>query len=198
MMRKRLQLTLTSVLSILFLTTALYSYRGRFDHLYELTFLSNFLSGLFLLGTAAVLCCKRKVPEILNLDVTMLLVLVLFVCTAFPGEFDFQGTFLFLHLLNPLFMTAYYFLFCDMNEIVKSKSVLCILFLPAAYLMFAGIFGRITGIYIYFFLDVEKSGYIYCMVFVFLLSVILLMLGYGMFRMNRLFFRIRKNKQSDV
>lgn len=198
MKRKKFRLILTLGLSILFFFTSLLSYRGRFDHIYELTFLSNFFAGLFLLGTAIFLFCKRKVPEILYLDVTMLLVLVLFVCTAFKGEFDFQGTFLFLHLLNPLFMTAYYFLFCDMNEIVKSKSVLCILFLPAAYLMFAGIFGRITGTYIYFFLDVEKSGYIYCMVFVFLLSVILLMLGYGMFRMNRLFFRIRKNKQSDV
>ena len=181
MMRKRLQLTLTSVLSILFLTTALYSYRGRLDHLYELTFLSNFLSGLFLLGTAAALCCKRKVPEILFLDVTMLLVLVLFVCT-----------FLFLHLLNPLFMAVYFFVFCDMNEILKGKSVLSILIMPAAYLVFAGFFGRVTGNYIYFFLDVEKRGYVYCIMFVLILTVIFLLLGYGLFHINKLFFRVRE------
>lgn len=192
MMRKRLQLTLTSVLSILFLTTALYSYRGRLDHLYELTFLSNFLSGLFLLGTAAALCCKRKVPEILFLDVTMLLVLVLFVCTAFTGEFDFQGTFLFLHLLNPLFMAVYFFVFCDMNEILKGKSVLSILIMPAAYPVFAGFFGRVTGNYIYFFLDVEKRGYVYCIMFVLILTVIFLLLGYGLFHINKLFFRVRE------
>ena len=192
MERKWFQLSLTLGLSILFLSTALFSYCGRFDHIYELTFLSNFLSGLFLLGTDAALCCKRKVPKILYLDVTMLLVLVLFVCTVFTGKFDFQGTFLFLHLLNPLFMAVYFFMFCDMNEIKKDKSVLSILFMPAVYLMFAGDFGRVTGNYIYFFLDVEKHGYVYCTMFVLILVVIFLMLGYGLFRINKLLFRVRE------
>ena len=191
-------LVITLGLAILFIFTSLYCYRERVDRIYELTFLSNFFAGLFLLGTAAALIFERKVPNILYLDVTMLLALVLFVCTAFHDVFDFKGMFLFLHMLNPSFMAIYYFIFCDMNESAESSSVLSIFFMPGAYLVFAAVFGKVTGNYIYFFLNAESHGYMYCMMFVFLLTVIFLMLGYALFYVNRILFRIRKNKPHHV
>ena len=74
----------------------------------------------------------------------ILLFLVMMVCTAFTNEFKFNGMFLFLHMLNPVFMILYYFLFCDMNRVQKSSQVLSVMIVPL------GIWKSYGGLYLFF------------------------------------------------
>lgn len=188
-MKKSFQLKAAKGLSILFISTAVYCYWGTKGHIYELTFLSNFSAGLFLMSTAVCLNHKRKVPEILCLDFTMLLLLVFMVCAAFRHQFDFNGMFLFLHMLNPIFLLIYYFLFCNMNLVRQSRKVLSVILMPLFYLIFAVIYGQNTGNCIYFFLDVKTNGSLYCISVVLMLTVIQIVIGYALFYLNKLIYR---------
>lgn len=192
-MNKKCERPVTLGLSVIFILTALCCYWGRTGSMHELTFLSNFFAGIFLFGTLICRHSGRKVPQILYLDCMMLLFLVLMVCTAFPGIFKFNGMFLFLHLLNPLFMILYYFLFCDMNCVRKSTQILSVMILPLIYLVFAALYGKTTGDSIYFFLNIRTYGYGYCVSFVLILSIAVVMMGCAMFYLNRMICRIRSS-----
>lgn len=185
-MESKFQQPVTLGTAALFISTALCAYRGRSGFLHELTFLSNFSSGVFLSGTFLVRRSGRKVPQILYFDCMMLLFLVLIVCTAFTGVFKFNGPFFFLHMLNPLLMILYYFLFCDMNRVHKARQVLSALAAPFLYLIFAAVYGKTTGDSIYFFLNVKEYGYGYCISFAAVLSATLVMIGCAMFFLNRI------------
>lgn len=191
-MNRRFRQPVTLGLSILFICTALYCYWGRLGYMHELTFLSNFSVGIFLFDTVLCRLSGRKVPQILYLDCMMLLFLVMMVCTAFTNEFKFNGMFLFLHMLNPVFMILYYFLFCDMNRVQKSSQVLSVMIVPLLYLIFAVAYGKATGDYIYFFLNIKEHGYVYCVSFVLVLSAAVVMMGCAMFYLNRIIFKNRK------
>lgn len=188
-MKKSFQLKAAAGLSILFISTAVYCYWGTTAHIYELTFLSNFSAGLFLMSAAFCQNYKRKMPEILYLDFTMLLILVFLVCAVFRNQFDFNGMFLFLHMLNPVFLLVYYFLFCNMNLVRESRKVLSVILMPLFYLIFAVIYGQSTGNCIYFFLDAQTNGSLYCISVVLMLTVIQIVIGYALFYLNKLIYR---------
>lgn len=192
-MNKKCERPVTLGLSVIFILTALYCYWGRTGSMHELTFLSNFSAGIFLFGAFLCRLLGKRVPQILYLDCMMLLFLVLMVCTSFTGVFKFNGMFLFLHLLNPLFMIVYYFLFCDMNCVKKSSHVLSVMILPLLYLLFAAAYGKVTGDSIYFFLNIYKYGYGYCVSFVLVLSMALVMAGCAMFYLNKMICRARSS-----
>ncbi|WP_409016565.1 Pr6Pr family membrane protein [Anaerostipes caccae] len=185
-MESKFQQPVTLGTAVFFISTALYAYRGRSGSLHELTFLSNFLSGVFLSGTFLLRRSGKKVPQILYFDCMMLLFLVLIVCAAFTGVFKFNGMFFCLHMLNPLLMILYYFLFCDMNRVQKTRQVLSALAAPILYLVFAAGYGKVTGDSIYFFLNVEEYGYGYCVSFAAVLSAVLVIIGCAMFFLNRI------------
>lgn len=185
-MESKFQQPVTLGTAVFFISTALYAYRGRSGSLHELTFLSNFLSGVFLSGTFLLRRSGKKVPQILYFDCMMLLFLVLIVCAAFTGVFKFNGMFFCLHMLNPLLMILYYFLFCDMNRVQKTRQVLSALAAPILYLVFAAGYGKVTGDSIYFFLNVKEYGYGYCVSFAAVLSAVLVIIGCALFFLNRI------------
>ena len=199
-MESKCQQPVTLGMAVIMVFTALYGYRGRSGSLHELTFLSNFLSGVFLSLTFFFRRSGRKVPQILYFDCMMLLFLVLIVCAAFTGVFKFNGMFFCLHMLNPLLMIFYYFLFCDMNRVQKTRQILSALAAPMLYLVFAAGYGKVTGDSIYFFLNVKKYGYGYCVSFITVLFAAVVMLGCAMFFLNRIIqnnspFRFNKRKE---
>lgn len=192
-MEKRFMQPAALGLAVVFVSTALYAYWGRPGHMHELTFLSNFSAGIFLFGTLLLRFAGKNVPQILYFDCTMLLFLVLMVCTAFTGQFKFNGLFMFLHFLNPVFMVFYFFLFCNMNFVQKSRQIFSVMIAPLLYLLFAAAYGNVTGDYIYFFLDIKEHGYVYCVSFVLLLSAAVVMIGCAMFYLKKIIFKNRKS-----
>lgn len=186
-----IKITSAFVLSVVFIFTAIYSYSGVIS--YELTFLSNFLTGLFLLSVAILWLCNKNVPQYLFLDFTILLMIVFGVCMAFVSEFNFKGGFTFLHIVNPLLMLVFY-LFISNQTNLKGQFLLTVLVMPIAYLIFALIFGAATGNYIYFFLDYTKYGAAYTILFVLGILIGIFVITVGLYYLNRLIHKyILKN-----
>lgn len=66
--------------------------------------------------------------------------------------------------------------------------------MPTAYLIFALLFGAITGNYIYFFLDYAKYGVGYTILFILGILMGLIAVSFGLYFLNRLIHKhILKN-----
>lgn len=175
-------------LSFILLFTTLYSYRNSFEYLYELTFLSNFLSGLFLLIVCIFWFFNKQIPQFLFLDFTMLLLIVFGVCMAFVTDFNFEGGFLYLHIVNPILMLAFYMVFSNQRK-TKWQFIFTVLLLPLIYLIFALIYGTSTDNYIYFFLDYNAYGIAYSILFIFSILVGLIVMSIILYGINKLMHR---------
>lgn len=172
-------------IGILLTASALALYYNYLRFMYELTFMSNFLGGMFFLAAGVCALMGRRVPQALYLCFTVLLLLVMGTCLAFSGNFSFSGSFLFLHLINPLVVTAYFAAASDMRE-VPLKLVPSAVLMPAGYLLFALIFGAATGNYIYFFLDYGQVGAAYTVAFILAAAAALLLISWLLWMVNRL------------
>lgn len=182
---KIIKISATFALALLLIFTALYSYYDNFKYIYELTFLSNFLTGIFLLVAAILMLCKKSIPQILFLDFTILLLIVFGVCMAFVSDFNFEGGFAFLHVVNPLCMLVFY-LFLSNQINVKWQNLFTVVIMPLIYLIFALVFGAMTGNHIYFFLDYATYGVGYTILFIFGILIGIVAISVGLYYLNRL------------
>ena len=181
-MERKTGIAVPFALGALLVSAAAATYRGSFIYAYELTFLSNFVTGVVLLAAAVLRLRGKDVPQLVFLCLTCLLLAVFLISAVFG--FGFDGGFFFLHLIDPLAVLAFFLTLCDMHR-VKTRSVPAVLILPLAYLIFALVFGRVTGNYPYPFLDYETAGAGYTAVFVLLTALGLLLAGYGLCFCNR-------------
>ncbi len=190
---KPIKISSAFALAIMFIFTAFCGYYDAMEYTYQLTFLSNFLTGVFLLAVGILWFRNKSVPQYFFLDFTMLLLIVFGVCIAFVGEFNFSDSFAFLHIVNPLLMLVFY-LFLSNQTKTKWQFIITVLALPLAYLIFALIFGATTGDYIYFFLDYKEYGAGYTVLFIFGILVGLVGISVGLYFLNRLIHKhILKN-----
>ncbi len=178
-------------IGILLTASALALYWQYLRFMYELTFMSNFIAGIFFLTAGVCTLMGRRAPQVLYLCFTVLLLLVMGTCLAFSGNFSFNGAFLFLHLINPLAAAAYFTLAANMRE-VPLKLVPAALIMPGAYLLFALIFGAASGNYIYFFLDYGQVGIKYTVIFILAAAAGLLLISWLLWRGNRALRKGRK------
>lgn len=142
-----------------------------------------------MLSVGILWLCNKSVPQFLFLDFTILLLIVFGVCMAFVAEFNFEGGFAFLHIVNPLLMFVFYLFLSDQTK-VKWQFLFTVLVMPLLYLIFALIFGATTGNYIYFFLDYTEYGVGYTILFILGIAVGLVAVGTGLYFLNR---RIHKH-----
>lgn len=185
---KNFQISVNLILAFVFLISSLYTYRNDFHYAYELTFLSNFLTGLFLLIAGILTLCKKKIPQFLFLNFTILLLIVFIVSVSFFADFNFKGGFAFLHIVNPLLMLLFYLFFSDQTA-VTWKFLLTIWILPFIYLIFALVFGALSGQYIYFFLNYPELGIHYTILLILGILIGLTVVSIGLYFFNRYLHR---------
>lgn len=181
------------ILGLLFISTSLVTYWGNFQYVYELTFISNFLSGLLFLTAGIFLLLDKPFPQVLFLDVAVLLLMVLGVCIVF--QMSFKGLIVFLHLVNPLLALAFCLLFSDQRQ-VKGPLTLTALILPGCYLVFALVFRARTGNYIYPFLNYPVFGLIPMVLTIVGIAVGIMALSGTLYILNRLYRG--KNRQQGA
>lgn len=181
---KSIKISSAFALAFIFIFNAIFSYAGNLKYIYELTFLSNIFTGLFLLVAGILWLCNKSVSQFLVLDFTVLLLIVFGVCMAFASEFNFKGSFAFLHIADPLLMLIFYLFLSDQTK-VKWQFIFTILDMPLVYMIFALIFGATTGNYIYFFLDYNKNGVGYTVLFILGITVGLVAVGTGLYFLNK-------------
>lgn len=184
--KRIIQIIATFALSLTFLLSSLIDYGPTFEKVYQLTFLSSLITGIFLLVAGILLLLNKNIPQILFLDFAILLLLVFVVSLVM--KYSFTGGKLFLHGLNPALMLAYYFVFSNQSK-TSWKLVFTVLVIPAVYMVFALIFGSITGNYIYAFLNFNTFGVSKSLIFIGAILVGLNALGFGFYYLNRLIYK---------
>ncbi|MDE6303105.1 MAG: Pr6Pr family membrane protein, partial [Clostridia bacterium] len=123
---------------------------------YELSFLGNIFTGVFLFVIAIVWIFNKQIPQYIILDFTVLMLLILGV-EVVTQDFYFKDGWAFVHFVNPVLMFVFY-LFASNQKNVKWYLSFTALVLPIIYMIFAFIFGACTGDYIYDFLDFNEFG----------------------------------------
>ena len=185
---KNIKICTAFMLSFVFMFTALYSYRGNYKQVCELTFLSNLSSGIFLLIVGLLWICNKDVPQFLFLDFAILLFIVFGICMAFFKDFNqeggFRGGFAFLHIVNPLLMLVFYLFFSNQAK-VTWQFIFTGLTMPVAYLAFALIFGAATGNYIYPILNYTENGVVNTVLFIFGAIIGIIAIDVGLYFLNK-------------
>lgn len=172
------------ILALLFLCTTFFTYWGYLSAFYYMTFLSNFLTGIFLMIVAVFWLCNKNISQILLLCFTILMLLVSGVSVA-TRDFNISNGFLFLHYINPLLMLIFFLIFSDQTK-VKWQFVFLSLAMPLLYMIFAFIFGASTGNYIYFYLDFKTFGEANTALFISCIAIGIIILSFCLYYINRL------------
>lgn len=181
-------------LAFVLLFSSLFTYREHLAETYELTFLSSFIAGIFFSVNGVLIIFDKHVPQIIYLCVTILLLIVFFICIAFSNQFQMSGGFIFLHIVNPLLVFLYFMLFCDLSS-ASVKTVPTVAVIPLLYLAFVLIYGSVTGNFIYFFMNYEKVGVSYSVLFIFCILAGIFAFGFALYYLNR-FIQKRLKKGS--
>lgn len=142
-------------LSLCFIISSLYTYRRIYAFFYELSFLGNFITGIFLFVAGILWIFNKKIPQYLFLCFTGLLLLISGVVIVNQDYFsDGWG---FLHYIDPMLMLVFYLFVANLTG-VKWYFAFTALLLPSAYVLFAFISGACTGSYIYYYLNYNEFG----------------------------------------
>ena len=147
----------------------------------ELTFISNFFSGIFYFDSGVFVLLKIKIPHLLFLMPSTLLIIEMLGSIVFQQ--GFVGNMLFLHLLNPLF-SMLYTLFLTMQE-CKLRLVPITVIPIAIYYLFSQIHGVITQDFIHSFLDPIQMGAGIMVAIVIGGALGSIAIGYGFYFLNK-------------
>jgi len=156
------------------------------NHMNEYTFLSNAIEGLALICSGILLLHKRKhIPTFIDLCLVILAFIMLGICITNYQIFGFDGPYLFLHVINPLLLLLHWIFITEKGRIQSSKHVLAVLVLPALYITFLLIFGRVTGNYIYPVFDINVLGVFNVSMFICVVGLFFLGMAYALYFIDK-------------
>ncbi len=192
---KIIKISSAFALAILFLITSIYTYwnANGMKYFYEMSFLGNFITGIFLLVVCIIEICNKQVPQYLTLCFTVIMLLIFGVEIAVQ-DFYFMDGWGFIHFINPSIMFIFY-LFISNQTRVKWYFAFTALAMPIVYVIFAFIFGMCTGDYIYYYLDYNNFGVGNTLLFILGIAVGLIAISIGLYYLNRL---IHKRILKDI
>ena len=125
----------------------------------ELTFLSNSMMGMiFIIGGLMGIIKKRDLPHVIYMNCVVLLQIVFLICMAFIKEFNFSGSFIFLHIVDPILATIEVLLFCESRKKPTVIVILSALIFPMVYLTYAIIYGYVSGNWLYGIINIPDRG----------------------------------------
>lgn len=172
----------------LMIAAVLVGYIPQPKYLIELTCVSNTLGGLLLFADGILGIMKKKnFPSSFYLNVSVSILTVFFVCmgSLFGAyEFNFKGAFFFMHVVNPIIFVVCYMLFVDERD----RKLGCTPTAPImimAYLLFDCIRCRVTGEFVYGFIEPEELTLFYAIIAGVVIYVFIYLLGLSLFLLNR-------------
>lgn len=175
------------VVGIFIMGTALWGYHYEPKYMYELTFLSNFTCGLVLVLDGIVNMIKDKSLPVILYQLVLPCIGTVFFTVVFKifgwYDFNFSGSFFFLHALNPpLFLLTY--LFGTSLEIKNKSDYIRRIFVAPlvimAYVLFDLIRFIITGEFVYGLLPSDKINFISIPLIGIVLYLLMAFMSYGL------------------
>ncbi len=179
------------ILSILFVLSVILGYYKDISHMSEYCFISGLLVGVtFFISYLH----QHKNGKTLNACIylaCMVDIFVIFIATVTIG-LNLNGAFWFIHIINPIVLLVYWFIFCDQG-IMKWKGTLSVVVFPLLYMLFAFVLFKMSGSCPFpaSLIFMDYSGFIPLVILV-VLAFILWVLGYIFYVLNKL---VRGNKK---
>lgn len=177
-------------LSILFIISVILGYYKDVSHMSEYCFISGILVGVIFFVSFLK---QQKNGKLLNSCIYLAClvdIFVIFIATVVI-RLNLDGAFWFIHIINPIILAVYWFVFCDQRT-MNWKGTFSVVVFPLLYMLFAFILFKITGSCPFpaslIFMD---YGGIVPLIIIFVLAIILWVLGYILYMLNKL---IRRNK----
>lgn len=159
---------------------------------FELTFLSNIITGLFFIcGGIYGIRKKRELPQILYLNSIVTLQLVFMICMVFISEFNFSGGYIFLHIVNPILATIEFFSCTSCKKVPSVKVVMTGLIFPVVYFIYVIVYGYQSGYWIYGILNIPERGILFVAVLACICVTGIILLEFVQYKINYLLSRNR-------
>ena len=171
-------------LSILFIISVILGYYKDFSCMSEYCFISGLLVGItFFISYLH----QQKHEKPLNACIylaCMVDIFIIFIATVSIG-LNLDGAFWFIHIINPIILVIYWFVFCD-QRIMNWKGTLSVVLFPLLYMLFAFVLFKISGSCPFpaSLIFMDYTGLIPLVILV-VLAIILWVLGYIHHMLNK-------------
>ena len=177
-------------LSILLISSVILGYYKDLSHMSEYCFVSGLLVGITFFISYLY---QKKHEKLLNACIYLACtadIFVIFIATVSIG-LNLEGVFWFIHIINPIILLIYWFVFCD-QMFMNGKGTISVVVFPLLYMLFAFVFFEISGSCPFpaSLIFTDYTGFVPLALLVGL-AIILWMLGYAFHMLNRF---IRRNK----
>ena len=187
--RKYVDLTL----SLLFILSVMLGYYKDVSHMSEYCFISGLLVGItFFLSFLHQQTHEKPLNACIYLA-CVVDIFIIFIATISIG-LNLEGAFWFIHIINPIILVIYWFVFCDQRSMNRKGTFSVVLF-PLLYMLFAFVLFKISGSCPFpaSLIFMDYTGVI-PLVIIAVLAVILWALGWILHMLNRFIRRtlIRK------
>jgi len=130
-------------LSALFIISTVLGYCRDISHMSEYCFVSGVLTGIVFFVSFLRLHIKSEpLPACVYLA-CVADIFVIFIATMAIG-LNLEGAFWFIHIINPLVIAGYWFIFCDQRK-MDWKGTFSVVVFPLMYMLFAFLLYKLSG-----------------------------------------------------
>lgn len=189
-MKKSVHITIKFSIGLILIASVFIGYWKEPEYLIELTCISNLLIGAIFFISAIRMAKNKKdfsnTVYLMSLDTIMFVFLICMGSLSGMYHMNFKGAFLFLHVVNPMLVLVYYFLFINENKGRKIKNILIIPFFTLAYLLIDFIVGTFTKKYVYGFFEPSELNLFVALLVGLSIYVVSLLVGLLFYNGNRL------------
>ncbi len=181
-------------LSILFLASAILGYYKDVSYMTEYCFISGLLTGgIFFISFSRQQIQRKTLPLYIYIA-CFVDIFIIFIVTV-TIRLNLEGAFWFIHIINPVIICIYWFLFCNQRE-MNWKGIFSVIIFPICYMLFAFILYK-SGIKCPFPASLIFMDYhgIVPVIILFILTIMLCVLGYIFHVLNKV---VRKKIASNL
>jgi len=132
------------ILGILFIVTVIWGYYTDISYMGEYCFISGMLVGIFFLISFFHYIMTRKELSVLWYFNCMLPILIILIVTLAIG-LNVEGAFIFIHIINPIVLFAYWCVFCNHCEIKNPLRIATVVIFPICYFVLAFVLWKTLG-----------------------------------------------------
>jgi len=131
------------VLSILFVVSSIFGYYKDISHMSEYCFISGIVTGIIFFVSFLRQQKKNMALPICVYLACFIDIFIIFIATVAIG-LNLEGAFWFIHIINPIVIAFYWFIFCDQRS-MNWKGTFSVVLYPWLYMLFAFILFKISG-----------------------------------------------------
>lgn len=177
------------VLGILFIIMSILGYYKDISHMWEYCFLSGIMSGIIFISAFIYhLITKKHIAEWIFLactaDISLILIATMLI------KLNLEGAFWFIHIINPILLLLFWFIFCDSRTIKKVWFAASTLLFPLIYIFVSFVRLKVVGLCAFPANMILKwTPQIIALPIILALTVIVLIYGLGLYYLNKFIHR---------